>query len=180
MFKVPSPPKTACDDGMVRIRHTKGGLQDSSNNSRSADVLSMHFPKSSILKRQPSRGVSKRGTVKSRAKSHGKSRAPSVPSSQQRSGIARPVSNTNARVVDADLNEIYVELDGIEQRANQILSSVQRDITTCVNYMLDSIMAGITTGVDSARAKLPEVNKMRQANRSVKSQLRALDDLGNA
>lgn len=79
--------------------------------------------------------------------------------------------------MDADLNDVLVEVDGIEQRVTQTLSSVQKDIITCGNFMLDCMMMGVVSGLDTVRSKIPEVHKLRQTNRSVKQQLRALDGI---
>lgn len=45
------------------------------------------------------------------------------------------------------------------------------------NFMLDAIMSGTTAAVDIVKSKIPKVQKLRVVNRSVTSQLRALDEL---
>lgn len=68
-----------------------------------------------------------------------------------------------------------LKIEGVEQRSNQLLQDLQNNISLSVNYMLDSILAGITISVDGLKGKISQVHKMRVANRSIKGQLRAMN-----
>lgn len=116
---------------------------------------------------------------KSRSKSRTKSRSKPLSRRRQQSGSVGPSEADNDNI-DADLSDFIMKIDGVETRATQLLQSLQNEISSCVNYMLDSIMAGITVAVDNVKNKVPQVQKIRMANRSIKTQLRALDELENA
>jgi len=131
-------------------------------------------------KRRLTTGTSKKRT-KSRSKSRSKPRSASKPhhssldNSRQLPSTAS-VGDIKPVALDDDLKDILAELDGIEQRVTQVLQNVQKEMGMCANFMLDSIMSGVTSGVDGVKSKVPNVHKLRQANRLVKTQFRALHD----
>lgn len=124
-------------------------------------------------------GIPKRRT-KSRTKSRSKSRSKPSSSQQLQPCGSNGPSDADGENMDHDLNDLILKIEGVEQRSNELLQSLQNEISLSANYMLDSIMAGVTISVDSIKSKIPQVQKMRQANRSIKTQLRVLDELDRA
>lgn len=79
--------------------------------------------------------------------------------------------------MDGDLRDIARKLDAAEERATQLLSKLQGEITLSGNDMLETILNTMTTGADNVRNSMPQVQTVRQANRSVKAQLRVLEQI---
>lgn len=79
--------------------------------------------------------------------------------------------------MDGDLRDIARKLDAAEERATQLLSKLQGEITLSGNDMLETILNTMTTGADNVRNSMPQVQTVRQANRSVKTQLRVLEQI---
>lgn len=103
---------------------------------------------------------------------------PSIPTGATPSTGGREGNANENSIVDADLNAIMNDLEGVEQRTMQLLSSVQKDVGAVTSFMLDCIGAGLSVNVEAARAVVPDIHHARVANRSATMQLRVLDDIG--
>lgn len=86
--------------------------------------------------------------------------------------------NDSEMLLDADLNAIMNDLDGVEQRTMRVLTAIQKDVANVVSVMLESVSAGLASNVEGARSAVPEIHQVRLANRMANTQLRMLDDLG--
>lgn len=86
-------------------------------------------------------------------------------------------SDVDIEVVDADLNDLLKRIDGVEQRTAKLLQKIQDEISQCAHYMVESIMAEFLTSVDNKKGRLTQVQKLRAANQTIQSQLKALDEI---
>lgn len=87
-------------------------------------------------------------------------------------------SDAGTDPINPDLDEILRKLDVVEQSVTQLLNFLQKELSKCANHMLDAVMNGISSAVDDVKDKVPHVQKLRHANRSVKKQLRVCNELG--
>lgn len=87
-----------------------------------------------------------------------------VPSSR---ATSRTMKHTGG---DTDLDEILAEVSQVEARTNHVLQSLQRDITTCCNYMLEALLSRTTTAVENLKMRMEDVRKLRDANNKAENQ----------
>lgn len=118
-------------------------------------------------------GITKRS--KSRTKPRSMSRSAHPFSRQKTPTQSLPPSESDQEIVDEDLKQAIDQLDDIDQRTSKILHDLQAELTQATNHMFDIAYSICSNSLDSTKSKVPQVQRLRTLNNSLKNQLRPHD-----